>query len=194
MKKMIPFWQQYGPYLALAPALTALLGSLYYSEIAGFIPCTLCWYQRILMYPLSLIILVGIVKQDNYLPNYVLPFSIMGMGVSSYHYLIELGLLEQSATCSLGIPCNVRWVNYFGFITIPLLALTAFFMITVFMAATKWAGSGNSAHSGLKQFGLVVGVIALAVLLVSALAVFEQSGRAPTEQFAPTPMGPELGD
>jgi disulfide bond formation protein DsbB len=194
MKKMTLLWQQYGPYLALAPALTALLGSLYYSEIAGFIPCTLCWYQRILMYPLSLIILVGIIKQDKYLPNYVLPFSIMGMGVSSYHYLIELGLLQQSATCSLGIPCNVRWVNYFGFITIPLLALTAFFMITVIMAATKWAGSRRGEHSGLKQFGLVLGVIALSVLLVSALAIFEQSSRPPTEQFAPTPMGPELGD
>jgi disulfide bond formation protein DsbB len=194
MKKMIPFWQQYGPYLALAPALTALLGSLYYSEIAGFIPCTLCWYQRILMYPLSLIILVGLIKQDKYLPNYVLPFSIIGMGVSTYHYLIELGLLEQSATCSLGIPCNVRWVNYFGFITIPLLALTAFAMITGIMAATKWAGSRSGGRFGLKQFGLLLGVIALSVLLISALAISEQSGRPPAEQFVPTPMGPGLGN
>ena len=141
MNKTTLFWQQYGPYLALAVALTALLGSLYYSEIAGFIPCTLCWYQRILMYPLSLIILVGLVKQDEYLPNYVLPFSILGMGVSTYHYLIELGILEQSASCSVGVPCNVRWVSYFGFITIPLMALTAFIMITIIMAATKWAYS-----------------------------------------------------
>jgi disulfide bond formation protein DsbB len=63
MNKITTFWQQYGSYLALAPALTAMLGSLYYSEIAGFIPCTLCWYQRILMYPLTLIILVGIFKR-----------------------------------------------------------------------------------------------------------------------------------
>jgi disulfide bond formation protein DsbB len=139
MNKMTTFWQQYGAYLALAPALTALLGSLYYSEIAGFVPCTLCWYQRILMYPLTLIILVGIIKQDEYLPNYVLPFSILGMGVSTYHYLIEKGVLEQSTACSVGVPCSVSWVNYFGFVTIALMALTAFVMITVIMAATKWA-------------------------------------------------------
>ena len=139
MNKTITFWQQYGPYLALLPALIALLGSLYYSEIAGFVPCTLCWYQRILMYPLTLIILVGILKQDEYLPAYVLPFSIMGMGVSTYHYLIELGVVEHSSACEVGIPCDIRWVNYFGFITIPLMALTAFVMITALMAITRWA-------------------------------------------------------
>ena len=139
MNKSIPFWQQYGAYLALAPAIAALLGSLYYSEIAGFVPCTLCWYQRILMYPLTLIILVGIFKQDEYLPNYVLPFSIIGMGVSTYHYLIELGILPHPAACAVGIPCNVRWVNYFGFVTIPFMALTAFILITITMTATKWA-------------------------------------------------------
>ena len=139
MSKTESFWQQYGAYLALIPALTAMLGSLYYSEIAGFIPCTLCWYQRILMYPLTVIILVGIFSQDEFLPNYVLPFSILGMGVSFYHYLIELGVIAHSPACTVGIPCNVRWVNYFGFITIPLMAFTAFTMITVIMAMTKRA-------------------------------------------------------
>lgn len=139
MSKNITFWQQYGAYLALAPALTAMLGSLYYSEIAGFIPCALCWYQRILMYPLTIIILVGIFKRDEYLPNYVLPFSILGMGVSTYHYLIELGIVPHSAACTVGIPCDVRWVNYFGFITIPFMALTAFIMLTIIMAITRWA-------------------------------------------------------
>jgi disulfide bond formation protein DsbB len=141
MHKLTTFWQQYGAYLALAPALTAMLGSLYYSEIAGFVPCTLCWYQRILMYPLSLIILIGIFKQDEYFPSYVLPFSIIGMGVSAYHYLIQLGVFSHPATCNVGIPCNLRWVNYFGFVTIPFMALTAFIMITVIMAATQWAYS-----------------------------------------------------
>lgn len=145
MNKTLSFFQQYGPYLALAPALAALLGSLYYSEVAGFIPCTLCWYQRILMYPLTLIILVGIFKQDEYLPNYVLPFSILGMGVSTYHYLIEKGVLEQSTSCAVGVPCNVSWVNYFGFITIAFMALTAFVMITVIMTFTRWAYRQNEA-------------------------------------------------
>jgi disulfide bond formation protein DsbB len=141
---MKTFWQQYGAYLALAPALTALLGSLYYSEIAGFVPCALCWYQRILMYPLSVTILVGILNHDEYLPNYVLPFSVIGMGVSTYHHLIELGIIEHSAACAVGVPCNLIYVNYFGFITIPVLALTAFTMITVIMGATKWAYARTS--------------------------------------------------
>ena len=139
MQKSVAFWQQYGAVLALGPALAALLGSLYYSEVAGFVPCTLCWYQRILMYPLSLIILVGIIKRDDYLPDYVLPFSIIGILVSGYHYLIQLGLFSHPTACAAGIPCDMRWVNYFGFISIPFMALTAFVLITVIMAATKWA-------------------------------------------------------
>ncbi len=137
--KLTPFLQRYGAYLALVVALTAMLGSLYYSEVAGFVPCTLCWYQRILMYPLTLIILVGIISQDEYLPNYVLPLSIIGLGFSTYHYLVQQGVFAHPAACSAGIPCNLRYVNYLGFITIPLMALTAFVLITAIMAAIKWS-------------------------------------------------------
>ncbi len=139
MSKTKTFWQQYGPYLAFGISLTAMLGSLYYGEIAGFVPCTLCWYQRILMYPLTLIILVGIIKQDEYLPGYVLPFSVIGIGISTYHYLTQLGVFTHSAACSVGVPCNLRYVNYFGFVTIPFMALVAFTLITGIIAITKWA-------------------------------------------------------
>jgi disulfide bond formation protein DsbB len=91
------------------------------------------------MYPLAVITLVGILKHDEGLPEYVLPFSIIGVGVSSYHYLIQAGVVGHSAACTVGVPCDLRWVNYFGFVTIPLLALTAFVIITVAMALTKWA-------------------------------------------------------
>ncbi|MFQ5614291.1 MAG: disulfide oxidoreductase [Anaerolineae bacterium] len=135
----IGFLQANGAYMALGPAIAATLGSLYYSEIAGFVPCTLCWYQRILMYPLTLIILVGILKLDEYLPNYVLPFSIIGIFVSGYHYLLQLGVFSHSAACSAGVSCSVRWVNFFGFVTIPFQALLAFIIITVVMLAARWA-------------------------------------------------------
>jgi len=143
MSKSKIFWQQYGPYLALGVALTAMLGSLYYSEIAGFVPCTLCWYQRILMYPLTLISLVGLIKQDEYLPYYVLPFSVIGIGVSTYHYLIQIGVFTHPSTCTIGIPCNVRYVNYFGFVSISFMALTAFILITGIMFLTRWANNDN---------------------------------------------------
>ena len=131
---------QYGPYLAFGIALTALLGSLYYSEVAGVPPCILCWYQRILMYPLVLILLVGILKHDEGVFDYALPFSVLGIGVSLYNYLIQLGVIGHSPVCSVGVPCDARDVNYLGFVTIPLMALMAFTVITGLMALGKWAG------------------------------------------------------
>ncbi len=140
MSRTEAFWTQYGPYLAFGAALSATLGSLYYSEIAGFVLCTLCWYQRILMYPLTLILLIGILKHDGGVFDYVLPLSVLGIGVSTYHYLIQLGVIGHSAACSVGIPCGLRYVNYLGFVTIPLMALTAFTIITSVMVLGKWAG------------------------------------------------------
>jgi disulfide bond formation protein DsbB len=140
-KKVWLFLQDYGGILALVVAVTATLGSLYFSEVAGFVPCTLCWYQRILMYPLVLITLVGVIRQDEYLPAYVLPFSLIGMGVSGYHVLIQNGVFGHPAACAVGIPCSLRYINYLGFITIPLLALTAFTLISAVMLATRQAFS-----------------------------------------------------
>lgn len=135
---LVNFCQMYGPTLALVPALSAMLGSLYYSEIAGFIPCTLCWYQRILMYPLVVIIMVGIIKQDEYLPAYVLPFAIPGLLLSLYHYLVQWEIFGNPAGCGL-LSCSARYVNYFGFVTIPFMALVAFTLITALIGAVRWA-------------------------------------------------------
>ncbi|MFQ5460844.1 MAG: disulfide bond formation protein B, partial [Anaerolineae bacterium] len=78
-----------GLYVALAAAWTSMLGSLYFSEVRGFTPCTLCWYQRILMYPLAAILLVAIGRRDRGAHLYVLPLSVLGIGFSTYHYLIQ---------------------------------------------------------------------------------------------------------
>ncbi|RMF03823.1 MAG: disulfide bond formation protein B [Chloroflexi bacterium] len=135
------FMRQYGPYLAFGVALTATLGSLYYSEVAGFLPCKLCWYQRILMYPLVIVTLVGIFLQDEFLPNYVLPFSISGILLSGYHYLVQVGVLAQPISCADSVPCGSRYVNYLGFITIPFMALVAFILITIFLGLMKLAAA-----------------------------------------------------
>lgn len=139
MSRTGAFWQELGAYLAFGTALVAMLGSLYFSQIAGFVPCTLCWYQRIAMYPLAVITLVGILKHDDRLAGYVLPFSLVGLGLSTYHYLIQLGVVAHPGACAIGVPCNARYVNYFGFVTIPLMALTAFFIITVSMMVSYLA-------------------------------------------------------
>jgi len=137
-KPWVQFFQLYGPYLAFGQALIAMSGSLYFSEVAGYLPCTLCWYQRVLMYPLVLITIVGIIKQDEFLPNYVLPFSLLGMAVSFYHYLLQLGFVGSDVGCGT-LACDSRYINYAGFITIPLLALVAFAIINIVMGATYWA-------------------------------------------------------
>ncbi len=131
--KLSEILEDYGGWLAFIVATTAMLGSLYYSEIAGFIPCRLCWYQRILMYPLVAVTFVGALRRDDYLPGYVLPLSILGMGVSAYHYLMEKGFVPASTTCAVDVPCNITYVNYFGFITIAFMALVAFTLITLIM-------------------------------------------------------------
>jgi disulfide bond formation protein DsbB len=133
------FLEDYGGWLAFIVALVATLGSLYYSEIAGFLPCRLCWYQRILMYPLTIITLIGAWKRDEYLPDYVLPLSLLGILVSGYHYLMEKGVVAASTTCSADVPCNISYVNYLGFITIALMAFTAFSLISVIMIGMKLA-------------------------------------------------------
>jgi disulfide bond formation protein DsbB len=137
--KLSEFVEDYGGWLAFIIALVATLGSLYYSEIAGFIPCRLCWYQRILMYPLTVVTLVGALKRDEYLPTYVLPLSLLGILVSGYHYLMEKGVVPASTTCAADVPCSISYVNYLGFITIALMAFTAFTLISVIMLAMRAA-------------------------------------------------------
>jgi len=131
--------ERYGHHLALVTAWIATLGSLYFSEVAGFEPCRLCWYQRILMYPLTVLILVGLLRRDRDLPYYVLPLSVAGILLSSYHYLVQNGIFDTSVACVRGVPCSARYINWSGFVTIPLLALTAFLIITLATSAARRA-------------------------------------------------------
>lgn len=121
-------------YVALVQAVAAVTGSLYFSEVLGFVPCVLCWYQRILMYPIVILITVGILRRDKNLPFYVLPFSILGMAIALYHYFLQSGMIPREiAPCSLGVSCVTKYFEWFGFITVPLLSLTAFAVITISM-------------------------------------------------------------
>lgn len=124
-------------YVAWIQALVATAGSLYFSEVRDLPPCVLCWYQRILMYPLTGIIAVGILRLDRSLPFYVLPLTLAGLAVGSYHNLLYYGVIPEEAlhTCQLGISCTTRQIEWLGFITIPLMSLAAFTVITTLMAA-----------------------------------------------------------
>lgn len=115
-------------------AITAMLGSLFFSERLGFIPCTLCWYQRIIMYPLVILLGIAFYRNDRDIYKYVLFFSIFGMFVSGYHYALQkIPSLNEFTTCTSGVPCSGQYINWLGFITIPLLSFVAFTFITCMM-------------------------------------------------------------
>ena len=120
-------------YIALLAAWVATCGSLFFSEVLHWTPCVLCWYQRIFMYPLSILLAIGLLRRDHGLHTYVLPFSVIGACISLYHYLLQKTDWLPPPVCSIGVPCNIDYVNWFGFITIPFLALTAFLIISLMM-------------------------------------------------------------
>ncbi|MDO8489851.1 MAG: disulfide oxidoreductase [bacterium] len=112
-------------------SILAMLGSLYFSEVMHFPPCTLCWYQRIAIYPLAFLIPMGIIRKDVNLPYYILSIIVPGFLVSIYHNLLYYGILPETiAPCAQGVSCITKYIEWYGFITIPLLSL---FTITAIM-------------------------------------------------------------
>ena len=113
-------------------SLVATLGSLYFSEIRGYIPCTMCWFQRIFMYPIVIITTVAVIQKNAKIAMTTAVFSIIGGCISLYHYGVQkIDFLTESApTCGL-VSCTGQYINWIGFITIPFLALTAFILIAI---------------------------------------------------------------
>lgn len=107
--------------LALAVAATATAGSLYYSEVAGYPPCEMCWYQRICMYSLVPVLAVGLARRDTRVGWYALPLAVVGLAVSAYHYQLQM-FDGQGSSCDAAAPCTFRWVDSFGFVSIPFMA------------------------------------------------------------------------
>lgn len=130
--------RDYTLYLAWIVSIVATLGSLYFSEVMEYIPCELCWYQRILMYPLTVILGIAVFKGETSIKSYVLPLSIFGGCIALFHYLQQkVPGFASIRPCKSGVPCNIDYINWLGFITIPFLALIAFTLITILMIFTK---------------------------------------------------------
>lgn len=122
-------------WIAFALALLALAGSLFFSEHAGFVPCRLCWYQRIAMYPLAVLLLGAAWRRDvRGAVIYGAPLAVIGAGVAIYHIYIEYHPEAETPGCKVGAPCTTRWIDEYGYITIPVLALTVFVAILCLMA------------------------------------------------------------
>lgn len=125
---------------AAAVALTCTLGSLYLSEVAGFPPCELCWYQRIAMYPLSVILVVAALRRDTSVRWYAVPIAVIGFGISVYHYVLERFPDSVASSCSVDVPCTTVWLWKFHFLSIPAMAGVGFALI---ITAVAVAGSGT---------------------------------------------------
>jgi disulfide bond formation protein DsbB len=107
-----------------------MAGSLYFSEVAHFVPCTLCWYQRIAMYPLAVILTIAAIRHDRSIRAYVVPLAGIGAVISLYHYVIEWFPEAETGVCSTTIPCSVQWFDpVFGFVSLPFMALCGFVLI-----------------------------------------------------------------
>lgn len=125
-------------------ASVATVGSLYFSEGAHFIPCELCWYQRILMYPLAVILIVAAVRRDLRVRPYALTLALIGLPISVYHYLIEhFPSIAAEGTCDLASPCTAPWFWKWDFITLAYMAGSAFLMVILLLLATLRASDNE---------------------------------------------------
>jgi disulfide bond formation protein DsbB len=120
--------------LAFGVAALAMLGSLYFSEIARFEPCRLCWFQRIAMYPLVVILGIAAARRDTAVRWYVIPLAATGAFISVYHYVVEWVPWLDTGVCPATTPCSIVWFRELGFVTLPYLALSAFLLIITLVA------------------------------------------------------------
>jgi disulfide bond formation protein DsbB len=127
-----------GLWLMSAVTVGAMAGSLHFSENIGFVPCKYCWYQRIAMFSLALVTFVAALRRDMKIAVYTLALALAGLAVSAWHYLIEWFPNLKSTSCSLDVPCTAVWFREFGFVTLALMAGSAFlFVITVSVAIMR---------------------------------------------------------
>ena len=123
-------------------ASTSTLGALFFGEVMHLPPCSLCWYQRIFMFPLTLILPLGLFPFDKNVVRYTLPMAALGGLVAAFHLLLVAGVIPVSIKpCAQGVPCSEKVIEWFGFVTIPLLSVAAFSAITALLVLTYFRSS-----------------------------------------------------
>jgi disulfide bond formation protein DsbB len=123
-------------------ASASALGALFFSEIMQLPPCSLCWYQRTLMFPLVVILPMGLFPFDQKVVRYALPLAVVGWLLATFQMLLVTGIVpEKLQPCTQGVPCSETVIEWFGFVTIPLLSVTAFSAIIALLVLTHFRGS-----------------------------------------------------
>ena len=117
------------------------LGALFFSEVMQIPPCVLCWYQRIFMFPLVLILPIGLFPFDRKVLRYALPLAVIGCLFAVFHLLLLAGVIPEALKpCTQGVPCSDKTIAWFGFVTIPLLSFVAFSSIIALLVLTHLRG------------------------------------------------------
>ena len=141
-------------YLAWLVALVATLGSLYFSEVKGFLPCVLCWYQRIAMYPLVVLLGVAAFFSDHGIRRYVAPLALIGLGTALFQNLETWGVSPTIKACTVGVSCSALWPVWGEneapnkALSIPMLSLIAFSLILALLA---WPRRQAAADASLQR-------------------------------------------
>ena len=118
--------------LATAVATTCMLGSLYFSEIVNYKPCRLCWFQRFMMYPLAIILIITLIRRTKSIWKITVPLALIGGTISAYHWFLERFPNLDAGVCDVKVPCEFVWFEHFGFVTLPFMAFTGFLAVIVF--------------------------------------------------------------
>lgn len=123
-------------WLAFLVAGTSMAGSLYFSESQEFIPCKLCWFQRIAMFSLALVLLVGALRRDRDVRWYAVPLAAVGIVISIYHYVIEWHPQLETGSCDPTAPCSVPYFREFGFVSLSFMAMCGFAAVLALLLLT----------------------------------------------------------
>lgn len=122
-------------------ATVSTLGALFLGEVMGYTPCVLCWYQRIAMFPLVLVLAAGLFPFDRRVVRYALPLAFAGLGLALFHLALVAGWIPEAIKpCQQGVPCSDLQVVWFGFVSIPLLSVVAFSLVAGLLLATHFKG------------------------------------------------------
>ena len=125
--------------LAWIVALVTTAGSLYYSKVQGYIPCELCWYQRIVLYPWSVILGIAAWRRDSSIRVYAVPVLCIGLVISAYHSFIQWWPPSNGTSfCSASAPCTLKYVDEFGFVTLPFMALSAAALMIALLSISRY--------------------------------------------------------
>ncbi|NDF82075.1 MAG: disulfide bond formation protein B [Actinobacteria bacterium] len=135
------------PLRLTVPALVttvSMLGSLYFSEVVNYRPCLLCWYQRIAMYSLAIVLVIAAVRRDRGIVPYAMVLAGIGATIAGYHWLLERWPAIDTGSCSADAPCSVPYFEVFGFVSLAFMAFCAFVTVLAFLAALPARSSATS--------------------------------------------------